>query len=82
MDPYYPLGRRVCHSNSDQVFSCGSIFILTKLKLWLMQAWGWMEWKEGNIVKARELYQRALLIDSASKSAARCLQVVTILVKL
>lgn len=47
-----------------------------------MQAWGWMEWKEGNIVKARELYQRALLIDSASESAARCLQVVTILVKL
>ena len=47
-----------------------------------MQAWGWMEWKEGNIVKARELYQRALLIDSDSESAARCLQVLNILIEL
>ena len=68
--------------NSDQVFCCGSIYILEKLKLWLMQAWGWMEWKEGNIVKARELYQRALLIDSDSESAARCLQVLNILIEL
>ncbi|KAK4586506.1 hypothetical protein RGQ29_023590 [Quercus rubra] len=37
-------------------------------------AWGWMEWKEGNIEKARELYQRALSINSTSESAARCLQ--------
>lgn len=37
-------------------------------------AWGWMEWKEGNIATARELYQRALSINSASESAARCLQ--------
>ncbi|KAI3987518.1 hypothetical protein MKX01_003204, partial [Papaver californicum] len=37
-------------------------------------AWGWMEWKEGNISKARELYQRALSIDSTTESAARCLQ--------
>lgn len=34
-----------------------------------------MEWKEGNIEKARELYQRALSINSTSESAARCLQV-------
>ncbi|MBA0749702.1 hypothetical protein Gogos_003601 [Gossypium gossypioides] len=38
------------------------------------QAWGWMEWKEGNISTARELYQRALSIDSTTESAARCLQ--------
>ncbi|KAK1387488.1 protein high chlorophyll fluorescent 107 [Heracleum sosnowskyi] len=37
-------------------------------------AWGWMEWKEGNIDTARELYQKALSINSASESAARCLQ--------
>lgn len=37
-------------------------------------AWGWMEWKEGNIKTARELYQRALSINSTSESAARCLQ--------
>ncbi|PPS00591.1 hypothetical protein GOBAR_AA20073 [Gossypium barbadense] len=37
-------------------------------------AWGWMEWKEGNISTARELYQRALSIDSTTESAARCLQ--------
>ncbi|MQL80306.1 hypothetical protein Taro_012776, partial [Colocasia esculenta] len=37
-------------------------------------AWGWMEWKEGNISTSRELYQRALSIDSTSESAARCLQ--------
>ncbi|URD77388.1 HAT [Musa troglodytarum] len=37
-------------------------------------AWGWMEWKEGNINTARELYQRALSIDSTTESAARCLQ--------
>jgi hypothetical protein len=36
-----------------------------------------MEWKEGNIGKARELYQRALSINSTSESAARCLQVIT-----
>lgn len=34
-----------------------------------------MEWKEGNINTARELYQRALSIDSTTESAARCLQV-------
>lgn len=34
-----------------------------------------MEWKEGNLAKARELYQRALSIDSTTESAARCLQV-------
>ncbi|MBA0570963.1 hypothetical protein Golob_004561 [Gossypium lobatum] len=33
-----------------------------------------MEWKEGNISTARELYQRALSIDSTTESAARCLQ--------
>lgn len=37
-----------------------------------------MEWKEGNISIAKELYQRALSIDSTSESAARCLQVETI----
>uniref|UniRef100_A0A2P2LN63 Pre-mRNA-splicing factor Syf1/CRNKL1-like C-terminal HAT-repeats domain-containing protein n=2 Tax=Rhizophora mucronata TaxID=61149 RepID=A0A2P2LN63_RHIMU len=37
-------------------------------------AWGWVEWKEGNISTARELYQKALSIDSATESAARCLQ--------
>lgn len=37
-----------------------------------------MEWKEGNISTAKELYQRALSIDSTSESAARCLQVETI----
>ncbi|XWS14197.1 hypothetical protein CRYUN_Cryun36dG0102700 [Craigia yunnanensis] len=37
-------------------------------------AWGWMEWKEGNISTARELYQRTLSIDSTTESAARCLQ--------
>ncbi|KAF6143357.1 hypothetical protein GIB67_001301 [Kingdonia uniflora] len=36
--------------------------------------WGWMEWKEGNIATARQLYQRALSINSTSESAARCLQ--------
>ena len=40
------------------------------------QAWGWMEWKEGNLNTARELYQKALSIDSNSESAARCLQVI------
>jgi hypothetical protein len=35
-----------------------------------------MEWKEGNMAKARELYQRALSINSTSESAARCLQVI------
>ncbi|KAL4643131.1 hypothetical protein ACB092_02G071400 [Castanea dentata] len=40
----------------------------------LFEAWGWMEWKERNIEKARELYQRALSINSTSESAARCLQ--------
>ncbi|KAG6726293.1 hypothetical protein I3842_02G074000 [Carya illinoinensis] len=40
----------------------------------LFEAWGWMEWKEGNIAKARELYQIALSINSTSESAARCLQ--------
>ena len=34
-----------------------------------------MEWKEGNISTARELYQKALAIDSTTESAARCLQV-------
>ncbi|KAG0501642.1 hypothetical protein HPP92_001714 [Vanilla planifolia] len=33
-----------------------------------------MEWKEGNINTARELYKRALSINSTSESAARCLQ--------
>ncbi|XP_041006918.1 protein high chlorophyll fluorescent 107-like [Juglans microcarpa x Juglans regia] len=33
-----------------------------------------MEWKEGNVAKARELYQIALSINSTSESAARCLQ--------
>ncbi|THG09617.1 hypothetical protein TEA_027939 [Camellia sinensis var. sinensis] len=37
-------------------------------------AWGWMEWKEGNISTARELYQKALSINSTTESAARCLQ--------
>lgn len=36
-----------------------------------------MEWKEGNIGKARELYQRALSINSTGESASRCLQVIT-----
>ena len=35
-----------------------------------------MEWKEGNIPTARELYQKALSIDSTTESAARCLQVI------
>lgn len=42
---------------------------------WLLQAWGWMEWKEGNLSAARALYQRALSINSTTESAARCLQV-------
>ncbi|KAI8011203.1 Protein high chlorophyll fluorescent 107 [Camellia lanceoleosa] len=37
-------------------------------------AWGWMEWKEGNISTARELYQKALSINSTTESAAQCLQ--------
>ncbi|GAB2265744.1 hypothetical protein Dimus_000780 [Dionaea muscipula] len=37
-------------------------------------AWGWMEWKEGNIATARELYKKVLAIDSTTESAARCLQ--------
>ncbi|KAI9195449.1 hypothetical protein LWI28_014934 [Acer negundo] len=37
-------------------------------------AWGWMEWKEGNISTAREYYQQALAINSTTESAARCLQ--------
>ncbi|RYR30761.1 hypothetical protein Ahy_B01g055533 isoform A [Arachis hypogaea] len=40
----------------------------------ISEAWGWMEWKEGNLNKARELYQKSLSIDSNSESAARCLQ--------
>jgi Tfp pilus assembly protein PilF len=40
-----------------------------------MQAWGWMEWKEGNLNTARELYKKALSIDPNTESAARCLQV-------
>lgn len=43
--------------------------------LWSCQAWGWMEWKEGNISTARKLYQKALSVDSTSENAARCLQV-------
>lgn len=34
-----------------------------------------MEWKEGNLGTARDLYQKALSIDCNSESAARCLQV-------
>lgn len=37
-----------------------------------------MEWKEGNLGTARELYQKALSIDSTTESAARCLQVTDI----
>ncbi|WVZ09681.1 hypothetical protein V8G54_014211 [Vigna mungo] len=37
-------------------------------------AWGWMEWKEGNMNKAREFYQKTLSIDQNSETAARCLQ--------
>ncbi|EPS63079.1 hypothetical protein M569_11708, partial [Genlisea aurea] len=44
----------------------------THQPVWI--AWGWMEWKEGNLGKARELYQKALSINAASESAARCLQ--------
>jgi tetratricopeptide (TPR) repeat protein len=35
-----------------------------------------MEWKEGNISTARELYQKALSINTTTESAARCLQVI------
>jgi len=34
-----------------------------------------MEWKEGNLNTARELYRKVLQIDPNSESAARCLQV-------
>lgn len=40
-----------------------------------IQAWGWMEWKEGDLNTARELYRKTLSIDQNSESAARCLQV-------
>ncbi|KAI8012659.1 Protein high chlorophyll fluorescent 107 [Camellia lanceoleosa] len=33
-----------------------------------------MEWKEGNISIAKELYQKALSINSTTESDARCLQ--------
>lgn len=49
---------------------------MTNQKFGDMQAWGWMEWKEGNLNTARELYQKALSIDSNSVSAAKCLQVI------
>lgn len=48
---------------------------MTNHKFGDMQAWGWMEWKEGNLNTARELYKKALSIDPNSESAARCLQV-------
>lgn len=38
-----------------------------------------MEWKEGNIETARKLYQKALSINSTSETAARCLQVMTVI---
>lgn len=45
-------------------------------KIEFFQAWGWMEWKEGNLASARRLYQKALAIDTTTESAARCLQVI------
>lgn len=34
-------------------------------------AWGWVEWKEGNLDNARQHYRRSLSIDSGSLDAAR-----------
>lgn len=40
-----------------------------------MQAWAWVEWKEGNLDVARELFQRAIAIDPRSMDAVRSFQV-------
>jgi len=40
-----------------------------------MQAWAWVEWKEGNLDVARELFQRAIAIDPKSMDAVRSFQV-------
>ncbi|KAL8481356.1 hypothetical protein ACS0TY_027753 [Phlomoides rotata] len=59
-----------------QLFRTGSQLDPRHQPVWI--AWGWMEWKEGKLDTARELYQKAVSIDSTSESAARCLQVCSI----
>jgi hypothetical protein len=41
----------------------------------MLQAFGWMEWKEGNLAAARELFQRAVSVESKSMDAVRAFQV-------
>jgi len=41
----------------------------------MLQAFGWMEWKEGNLAAARELFQRAVSVDSKTMDAVRAFQV-------
>jgi hypothetical protein len=40
-----------------------------------IQAWAWVEWKEGNLDVARELFQGAIAVDPRSMDAVRSFQV-------
>jgi hypothetical protein len=41
----------------------------------LYQAWGMMEWKEGNLDVARDLFQRGVWADPVNRNATRVFQV-------
>lgn len=44
----------------------------------LYQAWGMMEWKEGNLDVARDLFQRGVWADPSNRDATRVFQVLTL----
>ena len=56
--------------------SCYMINIIASVLIHMvMQAWGWMEWKEGSLELARKYYKQSLSINSRNMEAARTFHV-------